>query len=113
MKFENPYWSNTIKISLLQRWIIVHSILYYERNQSVVSDKKFDENAKQLVQMQHDFPDEASQSEYWYMFSDFDGSTGFDLYDRLKQKDKKHLNKIAQFVLNQAASGGSKHGKKR
>lgn len=108
MEFANPYWSQWIRIELLQRWILVHSILYYEMDTSVVSDKKFDANAKQLVQMQKDYKDDAKLSQYWYVFNDFDGSTGFDLYDRLTKKDKAYLKKIALHVLKQANSNGSK-----
>lgn len=99
MKFNNPYWSNKLRISTLQRWVIVQSIIYYELNSSLVSDKVFDSNAKQLVQMQKDFPDEAKESQYWYVFNDFDGTTGFDLYDRLKQKDKLYLMHLAKHAL--------------
>ena len=99
MKFANPYWSEKLKMSALQRWLIVHSILYYEMNDSVVSDKTFDANAKQLVKMQKENPEEAKETTYWYMFYDFDGSTGFDLYDRLSNKDKKYLMHIASLVL--------------
>lgn len=99
MRFNNPYWSNKLKISALQRWIIVHSILYYELNRSVVTDKVFDANAKQLVQMQEDFPDEAEEADYWYVFHDFDGTTGFDLYHRLDKHDKEYLTNIAHHVL--------------
>lgn len=99
MKFANPYWSNKLKIESLQRWIIVHSIIYYELGSSIVSDKVFDANARQLVQMQNDFPKDAKQSQYWYLFYDFDGTTGFDLYSRLNKKDKAYLMKIAKHVL--------------
>ena len=106
MKFANPYWSNKLKIETLQRWIIVHSILYYEMDNSVVEDKMFDANARQLVEMQSKFYDDAEESEYWYVFYDFDGSTGFDLYDRLNKKDKKYLKHIAQLVLSSYKTGG-------
>lgn len=99
MKFMNPYWSNKLKIAQLQRWVLVHSILYYEMSTSIVSDKAFDANAQQLVQMQNEFPDDAKATQYWYVFNDFDGSTGFDLPGRLKRKDKKYLVEIAQNVL--------------
>ena len=99
MRFANPYWSNKLKISTLQRWIIVHSILYYEMSSSIIPDKVFDENAYQLVKLQKEYKEEAEESEYWYMFYDFDASTGFHLYDRLKENDKKYLTHIAQHVL--------------
>ena len=99
MKFSNPYWSNKLKIDALQRWILVHSILYYEMDSSIISDKLFDDNARQLVMMQEQFSDEAAETQYWYVFYDFDGSTGFDLFDRLNKDDKVYLTQIANHVL--------------
>lgn len=112
MKFKNPYWSNKLKIASLQRWVLVHSILYYELDSSIVEDKLFDANAKQLVKMQNDFPDEAEESEYWYVFYDFDGSTGFDLYGRLTKDDKRYLTQIAQHILRLFKAGGNNNGSK-
>lgn len=112
MEFRNPYWSNKLRISTLQRWILVHSILYYEMDSSIVSDKMFDKNAYQLVGMQNKFPDEAKESDYWYVFYDFDASTGFHLYDRLTKKDKAWLTKIASIVLHQF-KGGLKSEKRK
>ena len=99
MRFSNPYWSLKTKMSALQRWLIVHSILYYELNEGIVSDKVFDANAYQLVDMQNSNPEIAKQTEYWYVFNDFDGTTGFHLYYGLNKKDKKYLTHIAQHVL--------------
>lgn len=95
MVFGNPYWSKAIHISLLQRWLIVHSILYYELNTSIITDKAFDDNAHQLVELQEQYPKEAQRSEYYYLFNDFDGSTGFHLYHRLNEHDKQYLMQIA------------------
>ena len=100
MKFTNPYWSYKLRIEVLQRWILIHSILYYEMNESIVSDKEFDDHAKQLVEMQNNYPDSAKASQYWNAFHDFDGTTGFDLPHRLSDTDKQHLFKIAHHVLN-------------
>lgn len=102
MKFKNPYWSNKLKISSLQRWIIVHSILYYELNDSIIEDKQFDDNARQLVKLQKEHPSDAKCSDYWYVFHDFDASTGFYIYSRLNKHDKKYLTSIAQFVSKQS-----------
>lgn len=114
MKFGNPYWSEKLKMSALQRWLIVHSILYYEMDNSIVSDKMFDANAKQLVKMQSENPDEAERTDYWYIFYDFDGSTGFDLYGRLTDKDRKYLRHIAAHVLKlNRGEAQDKDGKKR
>ena len=112
MVFKNPYLSPKARIGLLQRWLIIHSILYYEMDTSIVTDKQFDANARQLVQMQKEHPEETKQSDYFYVFYDFDGSTGFDLYYRLKPKDKIYLKQIAMHVLK-LHSGGLNERKKR
>ena len=74
---------NDLEISeLIQRrrlQILVHSYLYYELNTNIISDSQFNEWAKELVQLQHKYPKVASQVIYAKEFSDFDGSTGFDL----------------------------------
>ena len=112
MEFANPYWSMAIKIGCLQRYILVHSYLYYELNTSIISDKKFDENAYQLVDMQKEDPSEAKRSQYWYVFDDFDGTTGFDLYHRLNKADKERIQQVANHVLGlHQREGGSISGK--
>lgn len=112
MNFTNPYWSNKLKMSALQRWLIVHSILYYELDNAIISDAMFDANARQLVQMQEDFPDEAEDTDYWYVFYDFDGTTGFDLWDRLNKHDKTYLKHIAEHVLKLSKGGGKREGRR-
>ena len=112
MRFNNPYWSNKLRIEALQRWIIVQSIIYYELDNSLVSDQVFDNNARQLVKMQNEHKDEAKQTQYWYLFYDFDGSTGFDLYDRLNKSDKQYLTQIAHHVLKLFKAGGQNGRKK-
>lgn len=93
------YWSDSTKLSHLQRRIIVHSILYYESDKSVISDKQFDGLCHQLVQMQSevDFA-EFRKSTYYYAMHDFDGSTGFNIYGRLTKYDKEYLSQIAMQV---------------
>lgn len=99
--FDNPYWSNTLKMSYLQRRIIVHSILYYKLNESVIDDFQYDGISRQLIRLiSESSDDEIKQTTYYYCMYDFDGTTGFDLYDRLNKKDKVHLLNIAYRVLD-------------
>lgn len=113
MQFNNPYWSEKLKISTLQRWIIVNSILYYEMNETVVPDKIFDRNARQLVALQNEFEEVVSETDYGYVFYDFDGTTGFDLYDRLDENDKSYLTTIAFSVLRNYKEGEKSEQRKK
>lgn len=98
-KMPCVYWSNSTKISYLQRRIIVYSIMYYENNESCISDEKYDGVSRQLVElMKNVTPEELEKSTYYYAMHDFDGSTGFDIFGRLTSYDKEYLSNIAAHV---------------
>ena len=86
----NPLWSDLDKINHLQTKIIKASIAYYEHGYSFMSDTDFDDISFQLVGLQRVCKD-VHLSRFWYMMYDFDGSTGFDLYNRLTEEDKEWL----------------------
>lgn len=94
------YWSTKTIMSYIQRRIIVYSIMYYELSESCISDKDFDELSHQLVELMKSTPKEiCKKTDYWYCMYDFDGSTGFDLPDRLTDSDRDYLTKIANNIL--------------
>lgn len=100
------YLSVSQRISTLQRFILVHSIIYYVLDSSVITDKQFDYASRLLVKMQRENRKEFQKSDYRYVFCDFDGTTGFDLYSRLSEPDKAYLMKIARYVLSLDRKGG-------
>lgn len=100
------YWSNTTKISYLQRRIIVWSIMYYEFNESCVPDSQYDSVSHQLVELQKQASkEEFEKSTYYYAMHDFDGSTGFDIPSRLTNEDRTYLTQIASVIHDQWSRG--------
>ena len=97
------YLDNKHKCNFLQRVILINSIMYYELNTTKMSDKKFDSVCKQLLNLKKQTSN-YKQTEYYFVFKDFDGSTGFDLYHRLNKKDKKYLLNITNFILKGGTS---------
>lgn len=87
-------WSILDKINYLQRKIILSSILYYENNESPISDREYDELSKQLIELTNGYEDREN-TQYWYCFYDFDGTTGFDLSSRLNEHDNIYLHHLA------------------
>lgn len=82
-------------IDFLQRYIIVHSYIYYELNDNVISDKEYDAKAKELVRYKNDFPELWKSSMYYKQFGDdYNGSTGFTLYHDLDEKQKQIIRSI-------------------
>lgn len=95
MEFCSVYCTNTMKMDSLQRWILIHSIIYYEMDRSLVTDKVFDDNCRQLVGLIESDPESHKKTDLYYVFNDFDGSTGFDLYHRLNRVDKRRYKNEA------------------
>lgn len=97
------YWSDKLKCSFLQRVILIHSYLYYEANNSVITDREYDAIAKQLVtiQQKHTVQWIKNCTQYGYAFYDFDGTTGFDLWYRLNLKDRQYIQNIAERIVKQ------------
>lgn len=77
-------------IDYLQRYIILHSYIYYELNDNIISDKQYDEKARELVKYKNEYPDLWKQSMYYKQFGDdYTGATGFTLYHDLDKHQKE------------------------
>lgn len=76
--------------------LLVHSCIYYEFDTNIVTDTKWNEWAKELVQLQEDYPKESSEVIWFEAFKDFDGSTGMDL----PIKDPWVRNKAQELINN-------------
>lgn len=87
------------KIDYAARYIIIHSIIYYELHESVISDSKFDKKSAILVKLMKKYPKTTKKSPYYKAIHDFDGTTGFHLYYRLTKEEQKHHMMIARHVL--------------
>lgn len=59
--------------------LLVHSAIYYQFNDNLISDQQWSKWAQELVDLQKEYPDVASATIYSKEFSDFDPSTGYNL----------------------------------
>jgi hypothetical protein len=116
MKFRKPF-SVIEKIQLLQRWILVQSFAYYELNENIASDFKYDANAKQLVELMKNHPEEANRSKYSEYFHDYcpedddaHYTSGFDLLDRVRKLNSelyRYIHIDAAMALDLKAKYGT------
>lgn len=73
-----------------RRQILVHSYIYYELNQNIVSDAQWNKWASELVKLQEDNPQIVT--DYQEQFKGWDGSTGaFFEYDTAIISIANHL----------------------
>ena len=110
MKYHYPF-TIVEMIQLLERWILVQSFAYYELNENIASDFDYDANARQLAELKKEHPDEFERSRYYDIFHDYctdvDGAhytSGFDLLERLRKKDKhlyRYIHMDAALALDQ------------
>lgn len=90
--------SITDKISFRERQILIHSYLYYHRDNNTISDKEYDRLSYGLAEMIKQYPNEFMESEYFIHFVDWTPATGFDLYDRLDDNEKYRVQNIADYL---------------
>ena len=67
------------KIRQRRRQLILHSFIYYVLSDNIISDRKWTQWSRELCDLQQKYPKESAEVEYWSLFRDFDGSTGFHL----------------------------------
>ena len=64
------------KIQQRRYQMLVHSCLYYHLNRNVISDKQWDEWARELRDLQNKYPEISKQVTLYEYFKDWDASTG-------------------------------------
>ena len=62
-----------------RRQIIVHSVIYYKMDDNIISDSQWSEWAKELDELQRQYPEIAMTCVFAKDFRDFDPSTGYNL----------------------------------
>lgn len=98
MRFECVYWKPKARIDLLQKWILVHSFIYYELNESIVSDEMFDNNCLQLYKLKVKYKQSYKKSNYYYAMKNFDGSTGFGYFEKLNKEHNLSVARDANYM---------------
>lgn len=82
-------------IDFLQRFIILHSYIYYELDNNYISDMEYDKKSKELVRCKNEYPDLWKNSMYYKQFGDdYSGVTGFTLYHDLDDEQKKIIRSL-------------------
>lgn len=90
-----------LKIDYLQRFILVHSYIYYELDSNVLSDKEYDTMARELAKLREEHPDLWKKSYYYKQFGDeYNGATGFTLFHDLDERQQAIIRYIALTILN-------------
>lgn len=82
------------KIRQRRRQMLVHSYIYYELNENIVSDATWAKWAKELEQLQKAYPKESEEVEEYEQFKDWNGSSGAFL------KFGENVKAVAKILLD-------------
>lgn len=105
MKFNNQYLTVLDKIELLERWLLIQSLLYYDYDDPLVEDYVYDNNMKQLYSLIQKNRELHKKSRYYCAFYDFEGSTGYYLFSRLGSELQHKFKDEASMLHNTLGSG--------
>lgn len=89
------------KLDFLCRRIIVHSIIYYDYDENIISDNEYDKQCRELYQLIQDNQNEIQKCYYFDILKDYSPATGFDLKYKLTEEHRKYLEHIASVILYQ------------
>lgn len=66
-------------ITRRRRQILVHSVIYYEMNENIISDAQWTAWSRELEALQRKYPEIASKCSLADAFEEFDFCSGFNL----------------------------------
>lgn len=101
MKFPES-WSTVDKLNRIERMVLLHSIIYYDLNENVITDDYYNKLTRLLAKKVRQYQDKPvlKKTMYGYVFKDYtDGSTGFDLTHKLKKRDYEYLYTMATHII--------------
>lgn len=75
-QFEGDFLKIAETIQQRRYQLLIHSCIYYELNDNLISDKKWDEWARELRDLQNKYPDISKRVVLYEEFKDWDASTG-------------------------------------
>lgn len=78
------------RMELLEHWIIVMGYIYYELNDNLASDFKYDANANQLFDLIKQYPEEYKKTKYYNFFTNFEPgcTSSFEIIRRIEREDR-------------------------
>lgn len=100
------------KLDYLCRKIIIHSIIYYDYNENIISDSDYDKLCKQLYKLIQENQNDIQNCYYFNILKDYSPATGFDLKYKLEDEHKEYLEHLASIILWQYNSETERIGEK-
>ena len=83
------------------RYLLIHSLAYYEFNCNMISDHDYDVKLKWLCEYVKSNPTEVDKCYYSNLLHNLDPSSGFYMKNYISDEHLQYLSKIAQYTYQQ------------
>jgi hypothetical protein len=93
-------WNIRTKMNYLQRSVLILSVAYYIFDESIVPDVKYDAIGRQLARLQNRASSKSLKAtEFYDLFYDYEGFTGFYLYGRMTGHERKRMTDLTKAII--------------
>ena len=104
MKFKD--YSIPDQMDFCARWLLIHSILYYELDKNMVSDSDYDSKLKWLCSYSLKHPTETDQCYYSNLIHKLDPCSGFYMKDYITPEHYNYLCHLASHIYQLSLKKG-------
>lgn len=81
------------------RYLLIHSFLYYEKDDNLIKDSGYDKKLRWLCDYVKSNPTYIKKCQYKELLLNLDPSTGFDMKNYVEPSHYEYIKKIAISVL--------------
>ena len=96
LNINNPYLNLTQKIELYERWLLVHSYLYYELNEEIKNDFEFDNMKKALLKLKKL---QKKRTRYSAAFNKNWNGSCYNMYKKLPEEIQESIKYDCKLII--------------
>lgn len=96
LNINNPYLNLTQRIALYERWLLIHSYLYYELNEPMKTDFEFDCVKKELLRLRKK---QKNKTRYSSAFDEEWNGSCFELFSKCSKSIQESIIQDCELII--------------
>lgn len=96
LNINNPYLNLTQKIALYERWLLIHSYLYYELDDPIKTDFEFDGVKKELLKLKKK---QTKKTRYSEAFDESWTGSCYELFSKCSKELQESIKTDCELII--------------